>query len=63
MRPHTRNLVPRLVASLQFTALIVLNDDIATLGAKMSIPMIVFIMVPIIILIIAPGIMRMLTDG
>ncbi|EJV9413922.1 TPA: type II secretion system F family protein [Vibrio vulnificus] len=40
-----------------------LEEKIGKLGAKMSIPMIVFIMVPIIILIIAPGIMRMLTDG
>lgn len=40
-----------------------LEEKIGKLGAKMSIPMIVFIMVPIIILIVAPGIMRMLTDG
>ncbi|EMN7212802.1 type II secretion system F family protein [Vibrio vulnificus] len=36
-----------------------LEEKIGKLGAKMSIPMIVFIMLPIIILIIAPGIMRM----
>lgn len=40
-----------------------LEEKIGKLGAKMSIPMIIFIMVPIIILIIAPGIMRMLNDG
>lgn len=40
-----------------------LEEKIGKLGAKMSIPMIVFIMVPIIILIIAPGIMRMLMNG
>ncbi|EJA3103684.1 type II secretion system F family protein [Vibrio vulnificus] len=40
-----------------------LEEKIGKLGAKMSIPMIIFIMVPIIILIVAPGIMRMLTDG
>ncbi|EGQ7850623.1 pilus assembly protein TadC [Vibrio vulnificus] len=37
-----------------------LEEKIGKLGAKMSIPMIVFIMVPIIVLIIAPGIMRMM---
>ncbi|MEJ3672935.1 type II secretion system F family protein [Vibrio vulnificus] len=40
-----------------------LEEKIGKLGAKMSIPMIIFIMVPIIVLIVAPGIMRMLTDG
>ncbi|WP_017053699.1 type II secretion system F family protein [Vibrio genomosp. F6] len=37
-----------------------LEEKIGKMGAKMSIPMIVFIMVPIVILIAAPGIMRML---
>ncbi|QNE03541.1 type II secretion system F family protein [Vibrio vulnificus] len=40
-----------------------LEEKIGKLGAKMSIPMIVFIMLPIIILIIAPGIMRMFSNG
>ncbi|OLQ81642.1 pilus assembly protein TadC [Photobacterium proteolyticum] len=37
-----------------------LEEKIGKLGAKMSIPLIIFIMVPIVVLIAAPGIMRML---
>lgn len=37
-----------------------LEEKIGKMGAKMSIPLIAFIMVPIIVLIAAPGIMRML---
>lgn len=37
-----------------------LEERIGKMGAKMSIPMIVFIMVPIVVLIAAPGIMRMM---
>lgn len=36
-----------------------LEEKIGKMSAKMSIPMIVFIMIPIVILITAPGIMRM----
>ncbi|BDY04298.1 type II secretion system F family protein [Ferrimonas sp. YFM] len=38
-----------------------LEEKIGKLGAKMSIPLILFIMVPIVVLIAAPGIMRMLS--
>ncbi|OCH68834.1 pilus assembly protein TadC [Vibrio splendidus] len=37
-----------------------LEEKIGKMGAKMSVPMIAFIMIPIVILIAAPGIMRML---
>ncbi|MRE06973.1 type II secretion system F family protein, partial [Vibrio parahaemolyticus] len=37
-----------------------LEEKIGKMGAKMSIPMIAFIMIPIVVLIAAPGIMRML---
>ncbi|MEF3020270.1 type II secretion system F family protein [Vibrio mimicus] len=40
-----------------------LEEKIGKMGAKMSIPLIAFIMVPIIILIAAPGIMRMFSHG
>ncbi|MGL4372353.1 MAG: type II secretion system F family protein [Turicibacter sp.] len=36
-----------------------LEEKIGGMGAKISIPMIVFIMIPIVVLIAAPGIMRM----
>ncbi len=37
-----------------------LEERIGKMGAKMSIPLIAFIMVPIVVLIAAPGILRML---
>lgn len=37
-----------------------LEEKIGKMSAKMSIPMIVFIMIPIVVLIVAPGIMRIL---
>ncbi|BDU36995.1 type II secretion system F family protein [Vibrio nigripulchritudo] len=40
-----------------------LEEKIGKMGAKMSIPLIVFIMVPIVVLIAAPGIVRMFTNG
>lgn len=39
-----------------------LEEKIGKLAAKMSIPLIVFIMVPVVILIAAPGIMRMMVN-
>ncbi|MDC5842346.1 type II secretion system F family protein [Vibrio europaeus] len=38
-----------------------LEERIGKMGAKMSIPLIAFIMIPIVVLIAAPGILRMLT--
>ncbi|ELP1877321.1 type II secretion system F family protein [Vibrio vulnificus] len=52
-----------LATDIRQISMMELEEKIGKLGAKMSIPMIIFIMVPIIILIVAPGIMRMLTDG
>jgi tight adherence protein C len=47
-----------LSADLREMQLMVIEEKLGTLSAKMSIPLIVFIMVPIIILILAPGVMR-----
>ena len=46
-----------LSADLREMQLMVIEEKLGTLSAKMSIPRIVFIMVPIIILILAPGVM------
>ncbi|WP_241033826.1 type II secretion system F family protein [Vibrio maerlii] len=40
-----------------------LEEQIGKLSAKMSVPLILFIMFPIVILITAPGIMRMMAGG
>ncbi len=40
-----------------------LEEKIGKLSAKMSVPLILFIMFPIVILITAPGIMRMMASG
>lgn len=40
-----------------------LEEKIGKLAAKMSIPLIVFIMVPVVILIAAPGVMRMMANA
>jgi len=40
-----------------------LEEKIGKLAAKMSVPLILFIMLPIVILITAPGIMRMMSGG
>ncbi|MGF1798873.1 type II secretion system F family protein, partial [Photobacterium swingsii] len=40
-----------------------LEEKIGKLGAKMSIPLIVFIMIPIVVLIAAPGVLRMISDA
>ena len=37
-------------------------EKLGTLSAKMSIPLIIFIMFPIVILILAPGAMRVLPN-
>lgn len=39
------------------------EDKIGSLSAKMSVPLIIFIMFPITILIVAPGILRILKNG
>lgn len=39
------------------------EEKIGSLSAKMSVPLILFIMFPIVILIIAPGVLRIMQDG
>lgn len=48
----------QLSANLREMQLLVIEEKLGTLSAKMSIPLIIFIMVPIIILIVVPGFMR-----
>ena len=40
-----------------------LEEKVGKLSAKMSIPLILFIMFPVVILITAPGIMRMMANA
>ncbi|WP_101775978.1 type II secretion system F family protein [Pasteurella oralis] len=48
----------QLSADIRELQLLIIEEKLGTLSAKMSIPLILFIMFPIIILILAPGIMR-----
>ncbi|MGC7559283.1 type II secretion system F family protein [Pasteurella sp. PK-2025] len=48
----------QLSADIRELQLLTIEEKLGTLAAKMSIPLILFIMFPIIILILAPGIMR-----
>ncbi|WP_373778484.1 type II secretion system F family protein [Glaesserella sp.] len=48
----------QLSADIREMQLLVMEEKLGTLSAKMSIPLIIFIMFPIIILILAPGAMR-----
>lgn len=50
-----------LASDIRDVQMLQLEEKIGKLAAKMSIPLIVFIMVPIVILIAAPGIMRMMS--
>ncbi|WP_434355100.1 type II secretion system F family protein [Parasalinivibrio latis] len=43
--------------------ILALEEKVGKLSAKMSVPLILFIMMPIVILITAPGIMRMMANG
>ncbi|WP_102505001.1 type II secretion system F family protein [Salinivibrio kushneri] len=52
-----------LSSDIREVQLLRIEEKIGQLAAKMSIPLIVFIMVPIVILIAAPGIMRMLANA
>jgi len=47
-----------LAADIREMQILEMEEKIGKLGAKMSMPLIVFIMLPIVILIVAPGIMR-----
>lgn len=48
----------QLSADIRELQLLTMEEKLGTLSAKMSVPLILFIMFPIIILILAPGIMR-----
>ncbi|OOE50865.1 biotin synthase [Salinivibrio kushneri] len=52
-----------LSSDIREVQLLRIEEKIGQLAAKMSVPLIVFIMVPIVILIAAPGIMRMLANA
>lgn len=52
-----------LSADMREVQMLQIEEKIGKLAAKMSIPLIVFIMVPIVILIAAPGIMRMMANA
>lgn len=52
-----------LSADIREVQLLHVEEKIGQLSAKMSIPLIVFIMVPIVILIAAPGIMRLMQNA
>ncbi|UAX43003.1 type II secretion system F family protein [Pasteurella canis] len=53
----------QLSADIRELQLLAIEEKLGTLSAKMSIPLIIFIMFPIIILILAPGIMRVFTNA
>lgn len=50
-----------LAVDIREVQLLVVEEKIGKLSAKMSIPLILFIMIPIVILITAPGVMRMMS--
>lgn len=52
----------QLSADIRELQLLAIEEHLGTLSAKMSIPLILFIMFPIIILILAPGAMRVLPN-
>lgn len=52
------NQLIQLSADIRELQLLEIEEKLGTLAAKMSIPLIIFIMFPIIILILAPGVMR-----
>lgn len=52
----------QLSADIREMQLLVLEEKLGTLSAKMSVPLIIFIMFPIVILILAPGAMRVLPN-
>ncbi|NOI26317.1 hypothetical protein F0243_24565 [Vibrio mediterranei] len=49
-----------LAEDIRATSNLELEEKIGKLSAKMSIPLILLIMMPIVILIIAPGLMRLM---
>lgn len=53
----------RLSANLREIEMLELEEKVGKLSAKMSVPLILFIMFPIVFLITAPGIIRMMGNG
>ncbi|MGR6831645.1 type II secretion system F family protein [Aliivibrio wodanis] len=49
-----------LASDIRQVRLLALEEKVGKLAAKMSVPLILFIMIPVVILIAAPGIMRMM---
>ena len=56
------DVLTRLSASIREIEMLELEERVGKLSAKMSVPLILFIMFPIVILITAPGIMRMMAN-
>lgn len=52
-----------LASDIRQVRLLALEEKVGKLAAKMSVPLILFIMIPVVILIAAPGIMRMMTGA
>nr|WP_236733613.1 type II secretion system F family protein [Aliivibrio fischeri] len=50
-----------LASDIRSVRLLLLEEKVGKLAAKMSVPLILFIMIPVVILIAAPGIMRMMS--
>lgn len=57
---HVLSTLAKDIRDIQILAL---EEKVGKLSAKMSVPLILFIMMPIVILITAPGIMRMMANG
>jgi tight adherence protein C len=51
-----------LAGDIRDVQMLTLEEKIGKLAAKMSVPLILFIMIPIVILIAAPGILRMMSN-
>ena len=57
------NVLITLSSDIREIQLLRIEEKIGKLSAKMSVPLIVFIMLPIVVLVAAPGVMRMLLDA
>jgi tight adherence protein C len=55
------NVLTTLATDIREVQMLTLEERIGSLSAKMSVPLILFIMIPIVILITAPGIMRIMS--
>lgn len=57
------NVLTTLASDMREVQMLELEERIGKLAAKMSVPLIVFIMIPIVILIAAPGVMRLMLNA